>query len=468
MIYILKKNIIIIGIFLNFILVLNCTKHEITDNTVVAKIGDVKITVKDFRISYELTSKKPANTIPASKKAQLNSIIENKLLTIAGLKNKLDEKEDIQRLLNWYEKQAVVQELYRHIVRKQVTISDEEKRDGYALLNQRLFLRQLLFQSEFEADKIYRRLQNGETFEQLALELTNSEAEFQYILNPREFNWDELDERLETAAYGLNHNEISAPIKTNVGYHILQLVNRKENLILTESGFQDRDHYIETIIRRRKEATLAKKYATTLMEKLHPYVKSSVLMELTQLAKQSIKIEDPELSLPPYLQVRRLKPHLKNLQDKELVIFSEGVWTVGQVLNRIQQSHPKSRPDLTNPQTLPVALSVMVRDEFLAREGYKLQLEKSQTVHEEVNHIREEIVALRMRQTLLDTVQISNDEIQNHFTLEEKKQRILENFLERMKTNHPVSINESALSAIRTSDELGTGRPMDMLKIIRR
>ena len=141
----LKKKLTIICFFVNFIIVLNCTKHEINDNTVVAKIGDIEITVKDFRISYELTSKKPANTIPASKKAQLHSIIENKLLTIAGLKNKLDKKKDIQRLLRWYEKQAVVQELYRHIVRKQVTVNDEEKRDGYALLNQRIFLRQLLY-----------------------------------------------------------------------------------------------------------------------------------------------------------------------------------------------------------------------------------------------------------------------------------------------------------------------------------
>ena len=53
------------------------------------------------------------------------------------------------KLLSWYEKQAVIRELYTEVVKDQVQISEEKLRNAFVLLNQRLVLRQLLYFSEF-------------------------------------------------------------------------------------------------------------------------------------------------------------------------------------------------------------------------------------------------------------------------------------------------------------------------------
>ncbi len=53
------------------------------------------------------------------------------------------------KLPSWYEKQAVIRKLYREVVEDQVQISEEELRNAFVLLNQRLVLRQLLYFSEF-------------------------------------------------------------------------------------------------------------------------------------------------------------------------------------------------------------------------------------------------------------------------------------------------------------------------------
>ena len=592
-----KKILILIrnaAVLLSLIILFACAKREIDDKTIVARVGDTKITARDFRISYELapvTPKKTYNNNVDKKSAHLQSLIEKKLLTIAGLEDSLDKEEDVQRLLRWYEKEAVIRELYRQQISNRVEVTEDEVREGYLLLNERLLLRQILLPSESEAEELYRRSQNGETFEQLATDLADSEAELNRLLTAREFTWGELDANLETAVFGLNHNELSAPIKTRSGYHLVQLVDRKHNLILTEYGYQERQHYVETIIRRRKEAKLAREYAVSIMEKLYPRAVGPVLLELTKTAQEAVRIENPEYPIPPYLQVKKVGPYIGDLLDEELVLFNGGSWTVGEFLAHVEQAHPKSRPDLTNPGTLQINLALMVRDEFLAQEGYERHLEKSRAVQDEVERLKEEIVAMRMRNRLIDTVQVSKIEINDFFfqnidryqkpemvnireimvrdhkladslwtaiqngenmstlvrqfsvrkwaakkggelgyfargafgevgktafdmqvgeltgpvpvkmdsfivgysvfkvigrrphetpmlqniyesvakdALEQKKQKVLKSFLDGVKEKHPVSLDESVLSSIRTSDELGTGRPMDIIKVVRR
>ena len=246
------------------------------------------------------------------------------------------------------------------------------------------------------------------------------------MLSAREFTWGQVDENLETALFGLNLNEISAPIKTSSGYHIVQLINRKRNVLLTEYDYQGRQHYVETIIRRRREASLGKEYATSLMESLRPRAVGPVLLELTELAKHALRTEGTEVQLPPHLQVHKVRPYLEEIMDRELVVYNGGSWTVGQFLELVVEAQPNSRPDLTKPGPLQIYLSVLIRDEFLADLGYQRKLQKSEAVIEEVERVRDELLASRLRRALWDTVQISNKEIQDYFEQNKDKYKIPE------------------------------------------
>ncbi len=388
-----------------------CSSQEsVDDQAVVARVGERAITVRDFRIGYELA---PANAklatqdVAARKQAFLESTIETKLLAVAGLEAGLDQRDDVQRVLRWHEQQAVIQTLYREVVRDEIDVSEDEVRAAFVLLNQRLFLRQLLFRSEAEAQAAFRRVQQGVAFEDLALERARSEGELQQILSPKEFRWGDLDERLETAAYGLNHREVSAPTKSNVGVHLIQLVDRKENLIHTETAFEARRNYIETIIRRRKEATHARQYLANLAADQHPRIRGPVLKALVQRAQEAVSRRGEESPLPPFQHIHAVRPRLSDLMDQELVVFTGGAWTVRAFFDRIEAMPPASRPALTNPGPLTMRIAEMVRDDYLMQEGYRRQLEQDAAVQEEVARIREEAVSTLMRRALLDTVQVS-------------------------------------------------------------
>ena len=572
---------------------LSCSDHAVTDQTVIAEIGNQKITALDFQIAYELAGpgeKRTNNNITLKKEDYLHKMADKKLLAIAGLERNLHQKDDVQRLLKWYEKQETIRELYKQVVSGQVEVQEAEVREAYVLLNQRLLLRQLLFQSGEAAYGVYQRILSGDSFEQVALETAKSERELQHILAVKEFKWGELDERLEAAAYGLNHLQTSAPVKSEAGYHLLQLVDRKENLILTESGFAERQHYVETIIRRRKEAVLAKAYIKNLMADKRLHANGPILLKLTQRAQAILREKQLEKPVPTFAQARMVRPHLQGLMDETLAVFEGGLWTVGEFFDRLAEMHPQHRPDLTDPGKLQLDLAMMVRDDFLAEEAYSHNFQQNEAVRNEVRRITEEIVAKKMRRSLLDTTQVSAAEISQFYTenivryqvpemvnireimvrskkladslyaviqsggdiaelarnfsvrqwaakkdgelgyfagnafgtvgraafrlavgqlsepvpvkldtvtvgysvfrvidrkplvtpslqdvydrvaqnaLKEKKQQVLSAFLETVKTDHPVSLNESALAHIKTSDELGTGRPMDLIKLTR-
>jgi len=87
--------------------------------------------------------------------------------------------------------------------------------------------RHILVRTEDEARQVLQRLQNGERFADVA-------ADVSIDLTTREqggdlgwFTRDELlDPRLAEAAFNLQPNEITGPIATRIGYHILQTLEK--------------------------------------------------------------------------------------------------------------------------------------------------------------------------------------------------------------------------------------------------
>ncbi len=408
-----------IGLTIFLLLVWSCSKQKVTDRTEVATVGPRKITAHDFRIGYELAppgEKKKTANILERKRAYLNKMVENNLLTIAGEERELDKTTDMQKLLKWYEKQEVIRELYRRVVHNKVKVSDEEARAAYKFFNEKLYLRQMIFKSRAEAEKVYRRIQQGEDFEKIAMERARSQQELNHILTPQEFHWGDLEERMEAAAYGLNLMETSAPIKTDIGYHLVQLVNRKRNMILTEAGYAERSHYIKTIIRRRKEARAAIAYVKKMLGPKHLKINGPVMLELTRRSRKILNKKELETAkIPVFAQERFVRPGVNDLLDKTLLLFEGGRWTVRDFFNRMEEMHPKDRPDLTNPGKLEVGLAIMFRDDFLAGEGYRRGMQNSENVRKELNRVRDEVVAKQMRHLVTDTVHVSEPQLRRFF-----------------------------------------------------
>lgn len=95
--------------------------------------------------------------------------------------------------------------------------------------DEQVWARHILVETEEEANSIYERLQNGEDFTELAKELsldTGSGA------NGGDLGWfgrGAMVAPFEEAAFSLEIGEISEPVKSDFGYHIIQVLGHQEN-----------------------------------------------------------------------------------------------------------------------------------------------------------------------------------------------------------------------------------------------
>ena len=418
----ITKSILMIVVCLGLI-IFSCAKPDIEDSDILARVGSKEISVNDFKIAYELFpafESRVVTSVQQRKEIQIKSLIEKKLLLIAAEERQIEKIDRVNVLLKSYEMKAVIRQLYRTVVADQVTVEPSEMRIGFKKLNTRLLLRKLFFKSEKKAKQAYTAIQKGKSFETIARENAKSEEEFNYMLIPKEFSWGELDERLEEPAYNLKAREISSPIQTESGYHLLQLIDKREQMILTEYDYQNRQHYVETIIRRRREARLAKAYARQMMESIRPQVNVDVLREMIGSGKDAF-VELDQKQIPFHLQATMIRPYMGELKEKNIIEFTGGSWTVGQFLTKFNKLHPNAQFDLMDIKRIPYHLSVMVRDEMLAQEAYSKGYAEYPQVRTELVRDLENVLTLYMRKFLADTVRIDNGDVRDFFDLNYKK-----------------------------------------------
>ncbi len=411
-----------------------CVKKQDNDEIFVAiVIGDdrdhVGITVKDFLHSYELNPSPFKNLrVFDDKKVHLNLMTDKKLMVLEALKYGLYNDDKVQIQLEWYKDKAVRHELYNEVVRNQVQISDSELRDAFIKSKTRIGVRLLVTKTLEEAFELKNRLVDGANFEDLAAET------FAYPLFAENYFdlwyplWGQMDESIEQMAFSLELGEISNPVKTKLGYAILKVEEIIHDVIITESEFQKRRKGIEKIIRRRKEEKIADQFIKDFMESKKVRVYGPSIVFLVENSKEILGEYDSLLPLetPKFLDIeigmyhQQVEYHL----DDVIVEFEDGGWTIGEFLDKLKKVHPDARPSMTSKNNLKDVVARMVRDEFLAKEGYRRELQHNNYVQEEIRRWKEEIVFNKFRNDILDTVKVTEPELIKYY--DDHKSRYME------------------------------------------
>ena len=423
----------------------NCEKAKAPES-VVALVGNDpihgKISEKDFVYSYELTPALATSlTGLAAKKAHLDQMIDKKLMALEGLKRGLDQDEKVFIPLKWYEEKAVRQQLYREVVQGKVKITDEELREAFVKSETTVRVRHLPAKTREDAMQFREKLLNGGSFYDLAGRafkdsvLAGNGGDLGY------FSFGDMDEAIEQAAFSLKIGQISEPVKSKWAYHIIRVEARKQNAILTENQFARSKYKLGKIIRRRKETGIADKYIKDFMNPWHVRVYGPSILFLLDKAKNETPLQPAEASKLRDSEIGKIRHRVEQHLQEVIVEFDGGQWTIGDFLERLKSVHPDARPTMTSRGNLKDVVARMVRDEFLAQEGYRRGLQDSEYVQEEVRHWQEDLLFNRMRKMLLDTVKVSENELNDFYAKNRGK------YVEPVRVNiREIFINDESLA----------------------
>jgi peptidyl-prolyl cis-trans isomerase D len=116
-----------------------------------------------------------------------------------------------------YEAQLYREKLQAHLT-KDLTPTDEQ-----------VWARHILVETEEEANSIYERIQNGEDFAELAKELSLDTGSGAVGGDLGWFGKGAMVAPFEEAAFNLEVGEVSEPVKSDFGYHIIQVLGHQEN-----------------------------------------------------------------------------------------------------------------------------------------------------------------------------------------------------------------------------------------------
>ncbi len=160
-----------------------------------------------------------------------------------------------------------------------------------------VWIRHILVADEETANEVLEKLENGEDFVDLAaeysLDTTNKD-------NGGDLDWfsrGAMVEPFEEAAFTLDVGEISDPVQTDFGWHILESLG-KDDLLLDPSAYQQlrNQAYTDWITEKETE------YQPIINEDWSKYVPSEPALPQDYLAYiQSISLEQP--ALPPDVPV---------------------------------------------------------------------------------------------------------------------------------------------------------------------
>jgi len=143
------------------------------------------------------------------------------------------------------------------IIRPQIT--SERLQDSFLkevpATEPQIHARHILLESEEAAKAAKERLDKGEPFDKLAAELSKDSSNKDKAGDLGWFGTGRMTKPFEDAAFGLPVNQISDPVKSDFGWHVIQVLERDENRPLAEEQKTERrGQLFKDWLEKRKDA----------------------------------------------------------------------------------------------------------------------------------------------------------------------------------------------------------------------
>jgi peptidyl-prolyl cis-trans isomerase C len=210
------------------------TPSAMVKDPVVATINGQAIRLSELEVAQQALPQQYRNMpLQAVFPALLDRIIDSKLVVQDGRKNKVSDDPAFKKRMAFVEEQ-VIQDfwLQREIARK-VTAEKLQQRYEERLKSmpaeEEVHARHILVATEDEAKAIIADLKKGTDFDKLAKEKSTDKASGAEGGDLGWFKKSDMVKEFADAAFALKKGELSeVPIKTQFGYHVIKLEDRRQ------------------------------------------------------------------------------------------------------------------------------------------------------------------------------------------------------------------------------------------------
>lgn len=252
------------------------TKTTLPPETILSSFNGQTITLGEFN---QLWDQIPENyKLQLTKRNVLDQIISEKLLIQEAKNRSLEQDKDVLEQIKKTTEQILVQSLIEKEIIGKVKVDDqealtyyEENKDNF-ITKEQVYLYNILVETEEVAQDILEKLKAGGDFIELAKEKSTGPSAAQggdlgYVSK------GELIPEIENVIFALEIGNISDIIKSEYGFHILKVTDKKPEVLKT---FEEvKEEIVQTLL-----STKQKEAFDNLLEE----IKSQVTIEINEEA----------------------------------------------------------------------------------------------------------------------------------------------------------------------------------------
>lgn len=386
-------------------LIVACAKKE---DTILVNVQDQKLTREAFVRRYRLSKdyqNTPKITPEAVKKFTEENLIENLFFLADAYEKKYDQTPAIAAQILEERKRILTRRngpLYRRIVNENFSISEQEAKDFYDQLKNEVKIAHIVVASKALADSIYGLLTRGGDFNKLAekhsIDMGSRErggALEQYFVPGT------LGKEFDQTVFALKETEISTPVRTNFGYHIIKVLAQRP---VTKKPFDSLKTQLQDHLKEMKVNQISESYIDSLILKYHITIDDANAAKIIKLYREM----EPKTN-PPQLALGQLPgPEL----DLVLVKFDGGEWTIRNFLSKYNNAAIINRFPLLTVADVSNFIQKEIILDIMYQEALRLNLDQDEKFQDEFRRSKDLIVLRAYRQEkMYENIQVEEAEI---------------------------------------------------------
>jgi peptidyl-prolyl cis-trans isomerase C len=232
----------ILALMFALALVVSCAKKGEENKTAAAggsyliKINETALTKEDIEKELQGMPEEIRQAF-LSDKAQLERFLEDyatkEMLHKEAVKKGIDKDKDFTKKIEYFKKITAIQMMLEKELAKKAEVTDKDIQEYYKK-NKEQFKRpasyrmsHILVKTEAEAKKAEERVRKGEDFAKVAKEVSADKESAKNGGDIGELEKGNMPPEFDKAVQKMKKGDISAPVKTQFGYHIIKVADVK-------------------------------------------------------------------------------------------------------------------------------------------------------------------------------------------------------------------------------------------------
>ena len=364
------------------------------EDKVVATVGDYDITLKEFNDYAGKTNRAYATAQEEydAKRKVLDTMITDRLLIQAAYERHIDEVEEVSRVVLANREKFLLDILYQRNIVQKADVSEAEMKNYWNHLENKIRVSHIVVTDPDTAQWLVDSIMHGGNFEQLAYEYSidpsakRNRGDLGYV------TWGALVDEFQDAAFQMEPGEISPPVKTQFGYHVIKVIDKQKNE--ARRPYDEMKASLKQTIKSRKVSKLVQEYMETLQNQFKVSIDTATVGFLMHKREQ---LYPPQVAAK--LPRSSFDPEQLDRTEQQLVLgtWDGGQITIGQYLSLLNQVPEQMRPDLDDYDSLATVIFQLKINDLLLLQAAKQGLENDPEFKRKMRLYKELNMALVMK-----------------------------------------------------------------------